>query len=186
MKDSKLRKVTAVLAKIIEVCGWFGVAMMIIASVALTLGKNQIMSAYQSGYLTAGNVTVTGTINNTSDWMLDVVGRGGAMLVFIPLAILCALTALIFRNVYRIFKASNVSSPFSADNVKRIRNIGIYTIALPIVKVVAAIICFAVMKSGDYTLSVELSEVVFGLVALCLSQYFAYGAELQNDVDGLL
>ncbi len=186
MKDSKLRKVTAFLAKFIEVIGWLGAAMMIIATVALTLGKEQIMAAYQSGTLTAGNITVTGTVNNNPEWMMDVVGRGGAMFIFIPLAILCVLTALIFRNVYMIFKASNVASPFSMENVKRIRNIGIYAVALPIVKVVAGIVCFAVMKNGDYALSVELSEVVFGLVALCLSQYFAYGAELQSDVDGLL
>jgi hypothetical protein len=186
MKDSKLRKVTAFLAKVIEVVGWFGAALMIITTVILMVGKKQIMEAYQSGTLKAGSITLTGTVNNSPEWAMDVVGRGGAVFIFIPLAILCVLTALVFRNVYMIFKASNVASPFSMENVKRIRNIGIYAIALPIVKVVAGLISFIAMKNGDYALSVELSEVVFGLVALCLSQYFAYGAELQSDVDGLL
>jgi len=35
-------------------------------------------------------------------------------------------------------------------------------------------------------ISVNFSSVVMGLVVLCLSQYFAYGAQLQEDVDGLV
>ena len=32
----------------------------------------------------------------------------------------------------------------------------------------------------------ELTGVFMGLVVLCLAQYFAYGAQLQEDVDGLV
>ena len=186
MKDSKLRKVTAVLSKIIEVVSWFGAAMMVVGAVALTVLKGQIMEAYDQGYISANNISANGMVNNSPEWIIDAIGMGRAPLVFIPLAALLVLTALIFRNVYNIFKASNVASPFSEENVKRIRNIGIYAIAMPVCKVIGAIISFLVMRSSDYALSVELSEVVFGLVALCLAQYFAYGAELQKDVDGLL
>ena len=186
MKDSNLRKVTAVLSKVIEVISWFGVAMTIMATIAFTVAKDQIVEAYDKGYLTASNITVSGTANNSPEWMMNTILDGGAVFVFAPVAIMLVLTALIFRNVFNIFKASNEASPFSMENVKRIRNIGFYTIAIPICKVICSIICLAVVKSGNYALSVELSEVVFGLVALCLSQYFAYGAELQKDVDGLL
>ena len=186
MKDSKLRKVTAVLSKVIEVVSWFGAAMMVVGTVLLTIYKEQIMDAYEKGIISTNNISANGTINNSPEWMMEAVGRGGAIFVLIPLAVMCVLTALIFRNVYNIFKASNMASPFSMENVKRIRNIGFYAIAIPVCKVIGTIICYAAMKSGDYSLSVELSEVVFGLVALCLAQYFAYGAELQKDVDGLL
>ena len=186
MKDSKLRKVTAVLSKIIEVVSWFGAVMMVVAAVALVATRSQIMEAYENGIFSADNISANGTINNSPEWIMDVIGKGGAPYIFIPLAVMLVLSALIFRNVYNIFKASNVASPFSEENVKRIRTIGIYAIAMPVCKVIGAIISFLVMRSSDYALSVELSEVVFGLVALCLAQYFAYGAELQKDVDGLL
>lgn len=186
MKDSRLRKITAVLAKIIEVVGYCGTVICLIAAVGLTLGKTQIAEAYENSTITAGNITVQGTTNYSSDWVNSVIASGNAAYVFIPFAIMVFLTALIFRNVYQVFKASNTASPFSMENVKRIRNIGYYAIALPIVKVVSGVICFIVTKTGDGMFSVELSEVVFGLVALCLSQYFAYGAQLQKDVDGLL
>ena len=186
MKDSKLRKVTAVLSKLIEVVSWFGAAMMVVAAVLLTVFKSDIMDAYAKGIISTNNISANGTINNSPEWIMEAIGHGGSVFVFIPLAIMCVLSALIFRNVYIIFTASNMASPFSMENVKRIRNIGFYTIAIPVCKVIGGLVCFIVMKSGDYSLSVELSEVVFGLVALCLAQYFAYGAELQKDVDGLL
>ena len=34
--------------------------------------------------------------------------------------------------------------------------------------------------------SVGLADITYGLVVLCLSQYFAYGAKLEKDVEGLL
>ena len=40
--------------------------------------------------------------------------------------------------------------------------------------------------SRDIALEIEFSEVLFGLVILCLSQYFSYGASLEKDVNGLL
>ena len=35
-------------------------------------------------------------------------------------------------------------------------------------------------------LSVEMDSVILGLMVICLSQFFDYGTQLQQDVDGLL
>ncbi len=98
--------------------------------------------------------------------------------------VLLTLTALMFRNVNLIFKTTNQESPFAAVNVKRVQQIGYIAISLPIVKLVANVIAGLFIQ--DTVISVELSEVLFGLIILCLAQYFAYGASLEKDVNGLL
>jgi len=35
-------------------------------------------------------------------------------------------------------------------------------------------------------ISVDLEGFVWGLLVLCLTQYFAHGAQLENEVEGLL
>jgi len=112
--------------------------------------------------------------------------QGNAAFVFIPFAILLVITALIFRNVYLVFRKKNVESPFSPENIKRIRNIGILAIAMPISKAIMGVLFVIVTHTTNFMLSISLSEFVIGLVALCLTQYFAYGTQLEKDVDGLL
>lgn len=43
-----------------------------------------------------------------------------------------------------------------------------------------------VVGSRKVEFFVNMQPIAFGLVVLCLAQFFAYGAELEHDVDGLL
>lgn len=186
MKDLRLKNVTAVLAKVIEVVSWFGAAMLIIMSVVLTVNRNLVEEIYTSQVMESKSITINSASAATSNMIVEGVFKGDAAFIFSPYAVVLVLTALIFMNVYNVFKKTNTASPFSVENVKRIRNIGYLAIAIPACKVVMALILMALMKFGECDLSISLSEVVFGLVALCLSQYFAYGVQLEKDVDGLL
>ena len=98
----------------------------------------------------------------------------------------CVLMGLIFRNIYRIFRNSNTDSPFSSANIKMVRDIGIYAILIPVANILVSIIAVIVVGKDGFQASVSLMEVAFGLVVLCLSQFFAYGAQLEKDVDGLV
>lgn len=186
MKNTKLRNVTAVLAKIIEVISWAGAALMVISTGILTFASDYIKEAYSAGLINPNNINVDKTTGLTSDWIIQTIVNGKSALLFVPLVILLVISAFIFRNVYLVFRKSNTASPFTAENIKRIRNIGILTIALPVSKLIMSIFYGIITNSTNYFLSVELSEIVIGLVALCLTQYFAYGAQLEKDVDGLL
>lgn len=187
MKNSTLRNVTAIIAKIIEVVSWFVTASLLVSSLVLAINKSLIMDEYNKEVATNGqfSLTVTNGADLTDSFMASV-ARGTAFFELAPYIVLLIITALIFMNIYKVFRKSNTASPFSEENIKRIKTIGYLTIAIPVAKVVIQLICIAAIGSTNYDFSISLSEFAFGLVALSLAQYFAYGAQLEHDVDGLV
>jgi hypothetical protein len=58
-------------------------------------------------------------------------------------------------------------------------------IAIPAVELIMLLI--AQFMLGDAAeVSVQFSSIFFGLVVLAISRFFSYGAELQEDTDGLV
>ena len=187
MERSTLRNVTAVIAKVIEV---FSLVLTAISTVILglfTFGTKMIMDVFE---------TVKGlepqmfeqAMRNGAVYLTDSNGnmnfagmRAGALVIIIT----CALTAVICRNLYMIFKKSDNESPFSDDIIKRIKTIGICAIASPAVQIIIAAIVRMIFGM-ELSLDGILSKLFLGLVVLCLSQYFVYGAQIEKDVDGLL
>ena len=114
-------------------------------------------------------------------------------IALVAMIILCALMAMIARNVYLIFltmegKNKNVEEkgPFQKDVVRMIREIGIFFISMPAISMILSIIARLIVGSEFVELSVDLGSICIGVVVLCLSQVFAYGISLQQEVDGLL
>ena len=112
---------------------------------------------------------------------------------FITMALTFALMAMCARNVHLIFKTaegktrfSKGETPFQPDNVRMVREIGIFLIAIPAVQFIMSIVARIALGPDMVESSLGMSTVFMGLVVLALSQYFAYGMKLQNDVDGLL
>lgn len=104
------------------------------------------------------------------------------------------LLGMIFRNINRIFqisagktKASLGPTPFQPANVKLLRQIGLFAIGIPLVELIVLGGMALLMGSGVFaSIGIDLGFIILGIVVLCLSQFFAYGVELQTDVDGLL
>ncbi len=186
MENSKLRNVTAILSRVIEIACWLVAACLIVSAIVLTINRNDVMTAYESGMFSADSVKITGTQGDMTGWFVEAIVNGKIAFVFFPYTIILVLTAFIFKGIYDVFKKSNTASPFSIENVNRIKKIGYLAIAIPVCKAVMQLIVLAAVGGTDVNLSISLSEFVFGLVALCLSQYFAYGAQLESDVEGLL
>ena len=61
MKNSKLRNVTAIIAKIIEVASWFVCGCLLVATLVLTINKNLIMDEYEGEVASNGHFSMTGT-----------------------------------------------------------------------------------------------------------------------------
>ena len=184
MKNSKLRNVTAVLAKILEVAAFFGIAICVILMIGTLTYGDTVSESIKKGHLNTDTV-----VNGYSVQIIDEAGNilvGPSVTALIAAAIGCLLMGLIFRNIYLIFKKSNTDSPFSKDNVRLIREIGIFAIAVPIVNVILTIVGRLIMGANSFQASVGLADITYGLVVLCLSQYFTYGAKLEKDVEGLL
>ncbi len=114
-------------------------------------------------------------------------------LLCFSIILLAFLNAMVFRNVYLILKTtlgktsfSKGQTPFQKDNVRMIREIGIFYIAESLLSLAMGIICRLVLGAEATELSVGLNNILAGIVFLCLSETFAYGTKLQDDVEGLV
>ena len=92
---------------------------------------------------------------------------------------------MIFRNLYLIIKNSG-ETPFSADNIRRLREIGIFSISSPIICFFISIISRVILGVDDTEIAVGMDGFITGILVLFLSRIFTYGAKLESDVDGLL
>lgn len=188
MKSNGLNKLAMVVAKILEVCHWVGTALMAAALVAYFI-REEWMDFFAG--MESGLFSIRG-------YSVNIWSETGVLLrpVFVPAMIagilVLGLSAMIFRNIYLIFKTSagktkfsEGATPFQKNNVRMVREIGIFSIAIPVVETICDVIARAA-ANADLSSSVSLVGVVLGIAMLCLSQFFAYGVELQAEADGLV
>ena len=107
--------------------------------------------------------------------------------------LLLPLMAMVFRNIQLILRTakgktwfSQGSTPFQKDIVRMVREIGIFSLAVPVIGLLLSFLARLVLGAETAELSVNFGGLVTGLVVLSLSQIFAYGMSLQKEVDGLL
>lgn len=105
--------------------------------------------------------------------------------------LLLGLMAMVFRNIYLILKTADGKSwfaksdtPFQGDIVRMLREIGIFLIVSTVISILAAVVTGIMMPEVE--LSSNVVSAVLGLLMLCLSQFFAYGTELEKDTKGLI
>lgn len=184
-----LNKVVTVFAKAAEIGCWIACGFLTACLVVVLLGRPDWLR-------------FLGNFDSASYFQLDAFGlsvtagsitNGAYILFFISSLLSAGLYAMICRNVYLIFKTTagetrfaKGATPFQPDNIRMVREIGIFMLAVPVIQ-------FAVTTLAGLIFDRELVEfyadtigIFPGLVILCLSQFFAYGTQLQNDTDGLL
>lgn len=123
-----------------------------------------------------------GTLNNA------------AMIIFLLTgAMVMTLMAWVFRNVNLILrttqgltKFSKGATPFQKDNVRMVREIGIAFIAITVVEFGMSSVAVMAVGLEAAELSVGMENIVMALLMLCLSQVFALGMKMQEDMDGLV
>lgn len=180
----------SVISKIAEIAAWIGAVLSLILFAGsfnkdvareIVAGEPNMM---QSIGFELGVITDTGVINYFA-----------VSMYFLGTVIAFALIALIFRNLDIIlhtisgrYKKADSTSPFQKDVVKRVKKIGILSITMPVVGFVVTTIVYVVslINGTPVDVSVSLEGVIIGLVCLCLTQIFSYGASLEEEVDGLL
>lgn len=178
-----LDKATRIVAKIFEVAHWIGAVSMVVGLVlTVVMGEAAFFGD-------SGEVSTTLTSYGFELQVTDAAGalNMGAMRVFlVGGAIIMGLMAMVFRNVYLILKNSENATPFQPDNVRMVREIGIFLIAVPMVGLLASVAARLFLGVDAVEGSVNLGSVMVGLVMLCLSHIFARGMELEDETEGLL
>jgi hypothetical protein len=183
----KLNTLGKVITKILEVFHWVGVALMIATIICSVAAPNLVgyFVGFDAKECCGANLEVYGFEVNAPvvDGKIDT----ATFVIFgIGSVIILALMAMVFRNLHLIFKKSENSTPFQKDNVRMMREIGIFTIAIPVIGFIMSVIARLVMGSDVAEISIDMGGIFMGIVVLCFTQFFAHGVELESDVDGLL
>lgn len=189
----KLTSAASVLSKLMEIAHWIG---------AVTFALLFIVSLLPGNFLPQMVVTddpVTDSVVEVYGFSMELFHTDGtinavAVRIFsIGAAIIFSLMAMIFRNVYLSLKTSIGETKFSEGNtpfqksiIRMIREMGIFSISVPIVGLIFSTAAFLIMGSEATEISVNFSSITTGILLLCLSQVFAEGMKMRQDVDGLL
>lgn len=182
-----INKIAKVVTKVLEVFHWVAVALMAAATVCsivalkwvnnfVSFDAKECCGAELSVYGFEVHSAVTnGNVNMTTFLLFGI----GAIIIL-------AVMAMIFRNLHLIFKKSENDSPFQKDNIRMMKEIGIFSIAVPVIGFIMSIIVRLVIGVDAAEISINQGGIFMGIIVLCLTQYFIHGANLEKDVDGLL
>ena len=187
--NERLNRAATIASKITEVGHWVAVGLLAAGLVAYFTDKSLLRYLMDLGN---GEFAVVG-------YSIDVLDAGGNLLAgaFVPALIIgivvCGLMAMVFRNIYLIFKTSagqtkfsKGATPFQPENVRMLREIGIFVLSIAVVEFAVDNVARLAAGAEVIESSISASGLVFGIAMLCLSQFFAYGTQLQSDADGLL
>ena len=183
----KISKLGKVITKILEVFHWVGAALMTAATVCSMVAPGWVkyFVGFDAKECCGANLEVYGfevnapVVNGSADMTSFMLFGIGGIIILVVMA-------MVFRNLYLIFKKSENATPFQKDNVRMMREIGILSIAVPVVGFIMSVIIRLVTGVETAELSIDMSGIFMGIIVLCLTQFFAHGAELEKDVDGLL
>lgn len=176
-------KLSMVVSKILEVVHWVCVALLAVLIVLSFTAPDFLISegiVAEFSNMSIGGFSIT---------CVDALGNNDVVafrMFAIGAFLIIALTAMIIRNIFLILRKTSAGTPFVKDNVRMVKEIGIFSIAIPVVGFIVGIITRLVCGVDAVEVGVDFYSVIIGLVMLCLTQVFAHGVKLEEDVDGLL
>lgn len=189
--DKILPKLTLILAKVAEIAHWcLACALLIATFIAIlqpSLLTDWLKSTLPSGETNLSCYGFEAAVINTD----GVLQTGSTIFFTIGSAVVLALMAMIFRNVYLILKTSEGKTwfakgdtPFQKNITRMFREIGIFSIAISILSLISNIVITA--AGGEITTGFNYLSCFIGLVSLCIAQFSNYGTRLEKDLDGLV
>lgn len=118
----------------------------------------------------------------------------GAVRIFAFAGLLTMLCmTMVFRNIYLIFQTaegrtwfSSGKTPFQKDIVRMVREIGMFSIFIPVIGLIMSAVAKLIYGVDNIETSVQVTGIAMGIAMICLSQFFAYGQSLEQDVEGLV
>lgn len=181
-----IKTVTKILTKILEIGHWVGMVLMFciaVCSKALPQKLNYFINT--KAFETETEISSYGfevrIINSAGE-----IDFNALCLYAVGSIIIFSLMAMIFRNIYLIIKRSENETPFCKDNVRMFREIGIFSVSIPVCGLIMSTITALVLGAEAFENSINFDGFIMGIIIFCLSEFFVYGSKLEKDVDGLL
>lgn len=182
----KNNKFFLVVSKITEIAHWIGAISMAVSFIL------SIAGIYFPAQILENAISESDAMLSTYCFEVSAINKNGeidltAFACFsFGAAIILSLMAMVFRNTYLIIRKSNNSTPFQKDNIRMLKEIGIFSIAVPITAFIITLIIKMLTGNDLIETTVKTDGFTIGILIFSLTNVFAYGAELQKDVDGLL
>ena len=182
-----INKLGMIITKISEIFHWVAAMLMTLATVCSVAAPHwvQLFVGFDATECCGANLEVYGfevnapVINGNTDMTYFMLfGIGSIIILFVM--------AMVFRNLHLIFKNSQDVSPFQKVNIRMMKEIGIFSIAVPIIGIIMSIIIRLVKGVEASEISVDMSGIFWGIIILALTQVFVHGAKLEEDIDGLV
>lgn len=182
--NSFLQKATLIIAKTAEILHWCLVGAMLIIALCSLIWSAPVTEWLQTSGLGDNKVLLCYGFEM-------IITNSGALVGFtLGGAVMLSLMAMIFRNVYLILKTARGgtwfakgNTPFQKDIVRMLSEIGIFFILVALIGSISSVIVSAL---GGETGGINYLSAFTGLVFICISQFFNYGAGLEKDLDGLV
>lgn len=119
-------------------------------------------------------------INNHS--FDEIIFHAEILLVGSLISIVCI--AKVFENLYKLFfNIHNGDTPFTLDNINRIKKISFFIIFYIVFSFIYGVMCSIIMEL-NLGAELELTDIVYALIIYSISFIFEYGYELQIDSKG--
>lgn len=184
--------ITLVTAKVLELLHWFAAACIALVFAGALAAREALCSFLErtmpalGGSLSAYGFEVAAGTDGTVNMTAVTLFCAGAVAIL-------SLMAMVFRNLYLILRTakgqtwfSKGCTPFQPDIIRMLREIGIFSISVPLIGLGTSVLIRLIAGVDSVETSVNLSGFAMGLLVLCLTQFFTYGATLEQEVDGLL
>lgn len=178
VKSNHILKIGKTVSKIVEIICWVGAVLLLFAAVA-GIVNTEWMKLH---IMPESGISMNG---------VDMEIGGNATLGSIIVALLGGIAgfvtqAILFCNLHKVLSSADDGVCFRGENVARIELIGWLSIAMPAIGFVTSVLAKLFGGPDSLEISIDLTGVVMGILVLCLSQFFAHGVKLENDVDGLV
>ena len=187
MKKNKLYSFTKTVSRVLQIMLIVLAALCVVCGAIVCLAMSDSLLDLVKQQVLEGNISVSELGMTLEEFSKLGDMRTVAVLGCLYGFICTALGSMIFGNIYKVFKnIENDMTPFTKENVRLIKNIGIYAIVSPFIGAVISLIMAIIFKSPNFKATIDLTTLFMGFVVLCLSQFFAHGVELEDEVNGLL
>ena len=179
--SAKLNKYAEILAGVMEALHWSAAASMVALGICAAVSWDWLDGIFarinEPSLSTYGFeiVATQGRLESRAVWLFAIAA-----------VVILALMALVCRNVRLILKRSRSASPFQRENVRMLREIGLFFLAIPVVSLAMSVLLRLLLGDAVEAATLDPTHFVMGIFMLCLSLAFDHGAALEADTEGLV
>ncbi|MEE0886221.1 MAG: hypothetical protein UIB61_04885 [Treponema sp.] len=191
MNNKNINKITKVVSKFFEILFFLSFLVMIAAAV-LSFTMPQKFGEFLLESVGNGTIATNGFEIAIADKNGNLISAAVKIFVFAGIFTMPCM-AMIFRNIYLIIKTcegktwfSKGKTPFQKDVVRMVREIGIFSIMIPVIGFIMSLIARIFIGVDSCETSVQIVGVAMGIAMICFSEIFAYGIKLEEEVEGLV